>query len=73
MKDSRFYKLPGAFQQPSHYLDCSLTCSILALLFPVCLEPINALAQKIKKELIIPFLTSKDLFWTGLYGDGSKI
>lgn len=62
----------SAFWQPSHYLDCSLPCNILALLFPVCLEPINALAQKMKKELIILFWTSKDLFWTDLCGDGVR-
>lgn len=63
MKDSRFHHDLWCFSvswQPSNYLDCSLACNVLALLFPVCLEPINALAKKKKIKLIILFWTSKD-------------
>ena len=55
------------------HLDCSLPCNILALLFPVCLETIHAIAQKNEKGINHPFLNLKRFkFWTGLYGDGVR-
>lgn len=77
MKDSRFNHDLWCFSvswQPSNYLDCSLACNILALLIPVCLEPINALAKKKKNKINHPFLNLKRFkFWTDLYGDGAEL